>query len=170
MFWSRNISATLRLRSFSNRTFPDCIMITRTSRHRQVVGSLEDAETLLLEEMNSLPVIQQLSKKTVEEIHDQPNMPAVITTPIIRYRRPEAEEVSKVAATIDQLGQQFFWKADECTLHYERHYIKQCYPQGTGESDNDYCELIQRCIRPPYRLHDPQLYFTTGRAYWMAFR
>ena len=121
-------------------------MITRASRHRRVVGSLENAETLLLERMNNLPVAQHLSKKTVEEIHDQPTTPAVIITPVIRHRRPQAEEISKVAATIDQLRQQFFWRADECTLHYESRYIKQCYPHGTGESDNDYCELIQRCI------------------------
>ncbi len=36
-------------------------------------------------------------QETMEKIHDQPNMPAVI-----RYRRPEADEVFKVAATIDQ--------------------------------------------------------------------
>ncbi len=86
------------------------IIITPSSRHRQVVGSLEDAVTLLLGRMNSLPVAHKISKKAVEEILDQPSKPAVITTPFIRYRRPQAEEISNVAATIDQLGQQFIWK------------------------------------------------------------
>ena len=55
-----------------------------------------------------------------------------------------------------ELGEAFEWTANDSTQHYpDTRYIKQCYPIGVlASSDEDHCELPQRCVGPLDRMHD----------------
>ena len=142
-------------------------MNTRSGQHRWMFNSLEAAKQYLRNSYESLREDQVLPCKSVAEVLLCPNEPAAIVSPVVRYREENAERISKEARTVTELGEAFEWTANESTQHYpDTRYIKQCYPIAVlASNDEDYCELLQRCVRPPDRMHDAQLYFSTGCAF-----
>ena len=131
-------------------------------------NTLGEAEAYLQSTYAHLEHSQFVPVRTVDQVLENPTEAAVIRSPVIRYSDAACEECSRTAKDLATLAQHFEWQAEETTRHYEdTAFVKQCYPKGVLEVDSyTYYDLVEpHCVRAPNVVHDPQLYFTTGKAF-----